>query len=57
MSYDELTYKIIGCCMSVHNALGNGFQEVIYQHCLAIELTEARLLFERDVEQLIYYKG
>ncbi len=33
---DELTYKIIGCAMKVHNTLGNGFQAVIYQRCLAI---------------------
>jgi GxxExxY protein len=32
---DELTYKIIGCAMKVHNTLGNGFQEVIYQYTLA----------------------
>jgi GxxExxY protein len=38
MEKDELTYKIIGCAMKVHNTLGNGFQEVIYQRCLAIEL-------------------
>ena len=31
MQYEDLTYKIIGCAMNVHNELGNGFQEVIYQ--------------------------
>jgi GxxExxY protein len=36
--YSELTSKIIGCAMTVHSELGNGFQEVIYQRCLAIEL-------------------
>jgi len=36
MEKDELTYKIIGCAMKVHNTLGNGFQEVIYQVCLLI---------------------
>jgi len=41
MEKDELTYKIIGCAMKVHNTLGNGFQEVIYQRCLAIELEKA----------------
>lgn len=35
---DELTYKVIGYAVKVHNTLGNGFQEVIYQRCLAIEL-------------------
>ena len=29
--YSELTSKIIGCAMEVHNYFGNGFQEVIYQ--------------------------
>ena len=38
MKQDEITFAIIGCAMKVHNTLGNGFQEVIYQRCLAIEL-------------------
>jgi len=41
MEKDELTCEIIGCAMKVHNTLGNGFQEVIYQRCLAIELQKA----------------
>ncbi|MFI5162789.1 MAG: GxxExxY protein [Sphingobacteriales bacterium] len=57
MEKDELTYKIIGCAMKVHNALGNGFQEVIYQRCLAIELTKAGLGFTREQEHPIYYDG
>jgi GxxExxY protein len=54
---DELTYKIIGCAMKVHNTLGNGFQEVIYQRCLAIELAKAGLGFTREKEHTIYYEG
>ena len=54
---DELTYKIIGCAMNVHNTLGNGFQEVIYQRCLAIELDKASLNYEREKEMPIYYEG
>jgi GxxExxY protein len=57
MTLDEITYKINGCAMRVHNTLGNGFQEVIYQRCLAIELKKAGLIFEREKEQLIYYEG
>jgi GxxExxY protein len=57
MQYDELTYKVIGCSMKVHNVLGNGFQEVIYQRCLAIELEKAFVAFMREVEQTIYYEG
>jgi GxxExxY protein len=57
MEKDELTYKIIGCAMKVHNTLGNGFQEVIYQRCLAIELAQAGLNFSREQEHTIYYNG
>lgn len=56
-NYDEITYKINGCAMKVHNTLGNGFQEVIYQRCLAIELKKAGLNFGREIEQDIFYDG
>lgn len=52
---DDLTYKVIGCAMKVHSTLGNGFQEVIYQRCLAIELEKAKINFLREVDQPIYY--
>ena len=55
MINDDLTYQIIGCAMKVHNTLGSGFQEVIYQRCLAIELKRAGIAFGREVEQTIYY--
>jgi GxxExxY protein len=54
---DELTYRLIGCAMKVHSTLGNGFQEVIYQRCLAIELERAGILFGREIEQPIFYTG
>ena len=57
MEKDKLTFDIIGCAMKVHNTLGNGFQEVIYQRCLAIELERAGLEFGREIEQPIYYDG
>lgn len=53
--YSDITEKIIGCCMRVHNKLGNGFQEVIYQRALAIEFTKLNLQFEREVEIPIFY--
>ena len=57
MEKDQLTFDIIGCAMKVHRTLGNGFQEVIYQRCLAIELQRAGIEFEREVSQTIYYDG
>ncbi len=56
MTLNELTYKINGCAMKVHNTLGNGFQEVIYQRCLAIELEKAELSFARELSHPIYYE-
>lgn len=53
----ELTGKIIGCAMEVHRVLGNGFQEVIYQRALAIELAAQGLHFVREQEMQIFYKG
>lgn len=57
MKYGNLTKEVIGCAMRVHSTLGNGFQEVIYQRCLAIELEEAGIGYEREKEIPIFYKG
>jgi len=54
--YSELTSKIIGCAMAVHKTLGNGFQEVIYQRALAIEMNLAGIKFQREYEMPIYYR-
>ena len=57
MKYQEITHRIIGCAMKVHSLLGNGFQEIIYQRALAIEMTLAGLSFEMEKEMKIYYRG
>jgi GxxExxY protein len=57
MKHEELTRKIIGCAMKVHSTLGTGFQEVIYQRALAIELEKQGLLYKREMEMFIYYEG
>ncbi len=57
MKYSEITRQIIGCAMNVHNELGNGFQEVIYQRALAIEFELNGIAYEREKEMKIYYKG
>lgn len=53
----ELTGKIIGCAMEVHKILGIGFQEVIYQRALAIEMQKQLIDFSREHEMEIFYKG
>lgn len=57
MQHQELTYKIIGCAMKVHSALGSGFQEVIYQRAMVIEMEKQGLGFAREMEMTIYYEG
>lgn len=54
--YSELTGKIIGCAMEVHKRLGNGFQEVIYQRALEIEMGLAGIEFSREHEMPIFYR-
>lgn len=57
MQEKELTHKIIGCAMKVHTVLGNGFQEVIYQRALAIEMSKQGVSFSREMEMQIFYEG
>lgn len=54
---NDITRKIIGCAMKVHSALGNGFQEVIYQRALAIEMQKQSLEFQREMKMTIFYDG
>jgi GxxExxY protein len=54
--YSELTSNIIGCGMTVHKILGNGFQEVIYQRALEIEMALVEIAFSREFEMPIYYR-
>jgi GxxExxY protein len=55
--YTDITERIIGCAMKVHNTLGNGFQEVIYQRALVIEMGNQGLEFRREQEMPIFYDG
>lgn len=57
LKYKEITEKVIGAAMKVHAALGNGFQEVIYQRALEIELKEMGVLFEREFNMPVFYKN
>jgi GxxExxY protein len=57
LKYKDITEKIIGAAMKVHATLGNGFQEVIYQRALAIEMRHTGVLFEREHNMKIYYRG
>src|SRR6266498_594505 len=55
--YSELTSKIIGCGMTVHKTLGNGFQEVIYQRALEIEMRLAGISCTREYNMPVFYRS
>jgi GxxExxY protein len=55
--HTELTHAIIGCAMDVHSTLGCGFQEVIYQRALAVEMERKNIPFVRESDREIFYKG
>lgn len=57
MLYKQECYKIIGCCMEVHNELGSGLLEAVYQEALAIEFKSKSIPFEKEKELIINYKG
>jgi GxxExxY protein len=57
MLHKEITEKIIGCAMLVHRTLGNGFQEVIYQRALEIEMLHNGIKFKREKEMDIFYRN
>lgn len=54
--HSEITEAVIGCAMKVHNSLGKGFPEVIYQRAFLIELNKTELTIEREIEQSVYYE-
>ncbi len=55
--YADITESIIAAALEVHKTLGNGFQEVIYQRALNIELANHNLIAGREIEMPIIYKG
>ena len=56
LKYKEITEKIIGGAMKVHASLGNGFQEVIYQRALEMEISDSGLRFNREYVMPVFYK-
>jgi GxxExxY protein len=53
---DKITHEIIGCAMEVHRILGNGFQEVVYQRALSIEMRLRGIGHHREFEMPLLYK-
>lgn len=56
MNVNDITHQIIGCAMQVHSTLGSGFQELIYQRAMEIEMNLSGLSFAREMEMPIFYR-
>jgi GxxExxY protein len=57
MENDDLTHKIIGCAYKVHNVLGSGFLEKIYENALRIELEKLGLKVKQQEPIAVCYEG
>ena len=55
MKYEEITKDILAAAFKVHSTLGNGFQEVIYQKAMELEMPLHELAFKREMEMPIFY--
>jgi len=55
--YSDITQLIIASALEVHTNLGNGFQEVLYQRALYMEMYDRKLAIAREVEIPVFYKG
>lgn len=54
--HSEITSKIIGCAISVHNALGAGFIEKVYENALSLELTIQGHSVKQQHPIAVYYR-
>lgn len=54
---NDVTEAIIGCAIEVHNALGPGLLESVYESALCIEFAEQDVAYQRQVGVPLYYKG
>ena len=55
--YSDITEKIIGCAMKVHQRMRNGYPEQIYHNCLKIEFQKQGLDFKSELELPVFYEG
>jgi len=55
--YKELSFKIIEACFEVHNILGPGYSEKIYEEAVSKELRNRGIGYERQKLVEVYYKG
>ena len=54
---DDLTHTIIGCAYKVHNKLGSGFLEKVYENALRIELERSAIKVKQHEPISVWYEG
>ena len=57
MEINDLTYKVIGCAYKVHNVLGPGFLEKVYENALTIELKKLDIRPRQQEKLPVLYQG
>ena len=55
--YPQLSYQVMEAVFEVHNTLGPGFMESLYEQALAYELEQRGIPFERQKSVKVNYKG
>lgn len=55
--FKDESYKIIGCCMKIHNELGAGFLEAVYEEVLEKEFIKENIPYQKQVRLNLYYEG
>lgn len=55
--FSELTSKIIGCALRVHQKMKSGYPEAIYQRCLIIEFKKEQIDYKEEVNMPVFYEG
>jgi GxxExxY protein len=54
---NDLTYRIIGAAMAVHNEIGPGFKEEVYEKALEVKLNHDGIAVERQYQVNVEYEG
>jgi GxxExxY protein len=54
---NDLTYKIIGAAMAVHNEIGFGFKEEVYEKAMEVKLNHADIEPNRQYEVFVDFEG
>ena len=57
MTYNELSYLVVGAAMKVHRELGPGLLEKAYQECLCYEIAQLGLCVDKEVTMPLTYRG